>query len=758
MLVVAAIALGCYAHVRRRAQQSMPPSAWRPTSGGSWVAAARVFEQRCLVCHGRNDAPCQLELDTYEGVARGGTEHRVHDGMRLLAAAPTRLGIDAHSVSDWRRMGFHAVVADGPNDDRGASVILRMLDLKRAHPLPVHEDPGKDFTFALDRQQTCTDADHFAAYASAHPLWGMPYGMAELGDEERAALIDWVRTGAPSVPLQALSAAVEASIESWETFLNEPSLKSRLVARYLYEHLFVASLYFAGVDDKVFFRLVRSRTPQGAPVDEITTRRPFDDPGVAHPYYRLVRRDGVPLAKTHMVYPLDARRLQLYRTLFITPDYAVERLPTYEPEVAANPFRAFAAIPARSRYRFLLEEAEFTIMGFIKGPVCRGPIALGLIEDRFWVTFVDPDAPWMLDETAFLASEQPALDMPAETGSSSVTMRWHAYERAHERYMARRKQFIGERTAGGRALGLVHIWDGDGTNTNAALTVFRHFDSASVVKGLVGGPPKTAWVVDYPLLERIHYLLVAGFDVSGNLAHQIDTRVYMDFLRMEAEANFLLFVPPQRRPALVASWYRGVTGAVRRRVATELLGFGGAPHIPYRTAMPELELFDMLRARLGGVLVRRYELPRKETALAGLAAVHGVAASWMPEVSFVSVSDVDGRTYASVLRESAHTNVAHLFDESARRVKEEDALAVVPGFVGAYPNALFEVNRRDLDAFVAAVARLDSDAAYRALRQRFGVLRNSPRFWPHSDRINEANHELEPIDSGRFDFNHLEAL
>jgi hypothetical protein len=40
------------------------------------------------------------------------------------------------------------------------------------------------------------------------------------------------------------------------------------------------------------------------------------------------------------------------------------------------------------------------------------------------------------------------------------------------------------------------IWNGGGKNPNAALTIFRHFDSASVVKGFVGDFPKTAWVID----------------------------------------------------------------------------------------------------------------------------------------------------------------------------------------------------------------------------------------------------------------------
>ena len=52
------------------------------------------------------------------------------------------------------------------------------------------------------------------------------------------------------------------------------------------------------------------------------------------------------------------------------------------------------------------------------------------------------------------------------------------------------------------------------------LTIYRHFDSASVHKGAFGDIPKL-WVIDYPLLERIYYSLVAGFDVFGNTAHQL---------------------------------------------------------------------------------------------------------------------------------------------------------------------------------------------------------------------------------------------
>ena len=163
---------------------------------------------------------------------------------------------------------------------------------------------------------------------------------------------------------------------------------------------------------------MRSRTPSGTAVDEIPTRRPFDDPEVPRVYYRFVRRLERPLEKTHMPYPLSAARLRHWKELFFEPKYAVDRLPGYEPEVASNPFRAFQVIPAESRYRFMLDEAEFTMMGFIKGPVCRGQVALDVIEDRFWVAFVRPDAPWMKEETDFLAGVKQDLDMPAEGGST----------------------------------------------------------------------------------------------------------------------------------------------------------------------------------------------------------------------------------------------------------------------------------------------------------------------------------------------------
>ncbi|MDO6805743.1 fatty acid cis/trans isomerase, partial [Wenyingzhuangia sp. 1_MG-2023] len=94
-----------------------------------------------------------------------------------------------------------------------------------------------------------------------------------------------------------------------------------------------------------------------------------------------------------------------------------------------------------------------------------------------------------------------------------------------------------------------------------------------VVQGLLGQPPKTAWLIDYPLLERIHYLLVAGFDVYGNVGHQLVTRLYMDFLRMEGEMNFLLLLPQQERETVRRHWYRDTSTTIKDYIFSDLIRF-----------------------------------------------------------------------------------------------------------------------------------------------------------------------------------------
>ena len=83
-----------------------------------------------------------------------------------------------------------------------------------------------------------------------------------------------------------------------------------------------------------------------------------------------------------MPYRLDATRMKRCRSLFVETDYTVSALPSYAIAQASNPFDSFRELPVTSRYQFMLDEAQYTIMGFIKGPLCRGQVAVDVIEDQ----------------------------------------------------------------------------------------------------------------------------------------------------------------------------------------------------------------------------------------------------------------------------------------------------------------------------------------------------------------------------------------
>src|SRR3989338_8685316 len=71
-----------------------------------------IFEQKCVACHACNDAPCQLNLGSGEGLLRGATKVKVYDSTRTRPQPPTRLFIDAQSALEWRAKGFASVLGE----------------------------------------------------------------------------------------------------------------------------------------------------------------------------------------------------------------------------------------------------------------------------------------------------------------------------------------------------------------------------------------------------------------------------------------------------------------------------------------------------------------------------------------------------------------------------------------------------------------------------------------------------------------------
>ena len=736
-----------------------------------------LLERRCVVCHGCYDAPCQLKLSSMDGLLRGASKQKVYDGARITGTEPTRLGIDATTPAQWRKKGFFPVIdsdATTPHQRLQESVMYQLLRLKQRHPQPRSGLLPTDFDLGLDRAQVCTNRDGFERYAREHPLWGMPYAMPNLREDEYRTLSQWLAQGAPAPAPEPPPAASLKQVDDWERFLNGQDLKQQLVSRYLYEHLFIGHLHLAGASPQEFFRLVRSTTPPGQPIDEIPTLRPYDDPGGPF-FYRLRPYTASIVAKNHVVYELSPARMARYKALFIEPDYTVDSLPGYKPEVAANPFKAFAAIPPEARYRFMLDDARYFIEGFIKGPVCRGQIALNVIEDNFWVVFFDPDRNLITLDQDFLDRESSELEMPNERGDTlRLFAAWTKYWRQLTNYMNVRQRYFEHAPQRPLDQAVKYIWDGNGSNPNAALTVFRHFDSASVEFGLVGDYPETAWIIDYPIFERIHYLLVAGFNVYGNIGHQLNTRLYMDFLRMEGENNFLAFLPVSDRKRIRDSWYVGLRSGLDKLLDEPSDWLKVEVVTGYHSDDPQRELYQAIEHRLGAMTGGpdyinrcpsqpcRFPAADKDeagadAAMARIAAIHGADLDVVPDLSYLRVRRSGKPDLAyTLIHNKAYLNISSMFADAQndnQRDKDHDTLTVLKGLHGAYPNFFFDIDLKQLEEFTRRYSGVHTAVDHVHVVDLYGIRRTNPGFWETADWFQDLFARSQPERAGLLDLN-----
>ncbi|EGQ8022268.1 fatty acid cis/trans isomerase [Vibrio vulnificus] len=726
-----------------------------------------IIENRCVVCHACYDAPCQLKLSSVEGIDRGASKTLVYQGTRLTATAPTRLFEDAQTTQEWRDAGFHPVLNERAQTSVAnidAGLIARLLQQKERHPLP-QQDQLEGFDFSIDREQTCPTIEEFDQYERTNPSWGMPFGMPNLSAKEHQTLMAWLENGAIMNDHIPLTRDQAAEITRYEQMFNKSSRKNQLAARYIYEHLFLSHLYFSELEGEPhFFTMVRSSTPPGEPVQRIVTRRPYDDPGVERVYYRIIPEQGTIVDKTHMPFALNSQRMKDWKAWFIDADYVVEQLPSYDPEIAANPMSAFIDLPVKARFKFMLDNAQNTIMAYIKGPVCRGQLALNVINDRFWVFFLDPDKADIPEVNEFYRSQADNLKLPGELESNTLPVtNWVKYSTQQARYLEAKSEFINHWFKNGTHLTTDIIWDGNGTNPNAALTVFRHFDSASVVQGLVGEKPKTAWVLDYALLERIHYLLVAGFDVYGNFGHQLITRMFMDFLRLEGESNFIALLPADMRHQEQSSWYqqqnRQLSDFLQRNVAP----FSQPTSVVYKTDDPKSELFDILRRQVSPILNARYEIVdtgmsvKNEALLKSLNLVKGEKLLPIPQITMLMVkADTGKEQLYTLLHNNAHLNISSLFNEEKNRDPANDSLTIVRGVVGSYPAAFFSLNENQVAEFVQIITAMESEQDYVKLLDKFAIRRSSTNFWSFSDKVHTWYRNDQPIEFGLLDYNRFE--
>ncbi|WP_165668465.1 fatty acid cis/trans isomerase [Metapseudomonas otitidis] len=744
---------------------------------GSGVQAASVsytrdvqpiFEKKCVACHACYDSPCQLNLGSAEGAVRGATKQPVYDGTRTRAQPTTRLYFDSHGEAAWRQKDFYSVL-NGQGSQ--AALMARMLELGQSNPPTPNAKLPEDLDIGINRQNQCPTPAEFDDYVRRYAHAGMPFAVTGLDVQEYQTLQRWLGAGAPVEALAPLPTPSEAAqVAQWEALLNAPGAREVLVGRWLFEHLFLAHLYFDGGRSGHFFQLVRSRTPSGQPIDPIATRRPNDDPGTTF-YYRMWPIQGAIVHKTHITYPLSAEKMKRVRELFFSSNWNTDKVPGYGAQRRANPFETFEAIPARARYQFMLDDAEYFVRTFIRGPVCRGQIATDVIRDNFWAMFQDPAHDLYVTDAAYRGQATPLLAMPGQFDDiGSLLGLWLSYRDKRNAYESLRQ----EAYAVAPPPTWNDIWAG---NDNALLSIYRQFDSASVRKGLIGQVPQTMWLMDYPLLERTYYQLVVNFDVFGNVSHQAQTRLYFDLIRNGAEVNFLRLMPAASRDGLLDDWYQnsgklkmwldyeaidndtptglflpveGAKGAFAAELVKRLEGLNARPDPINRcTANCYRPGIDPALQNAEQTLSQLVSRPA-----AGLRVIEQ-----LPEATLLRVELPNGkREVYSVLRNRAHSNVAFMMGEQLRYQPGLDTLTIYPGVLTSYPNFIFALRADEVPDFVTALGRVKDTAAFDKVVERWGIRRSHPQFWFYFHDLSAYIRETEPVEAGVLDMNRYQNL
>lgn len=736
-----------------------------------------ILDKRCVTCHSCYNSPCQAKMSSFEGVDRGASKIEVYNATRLSAVDPTRLFIDAQTTAQWREKGFYShTQSPDSNATSNDSIMMHLIYNKKNNPDIIGDyDPEND-TLVCPR-----DKKELEEYINDKPNHGMPYGFPAISQKEYLTLSSWLLQGAkgPSkeqqTKLQTPSANATSEIKKWEKFLNQSDAKHRMTSRYLYEHLFLAHIYFPSAKNE-FYELIRSYTPNPQEAQIIPTIRPFDDPKVEKFYYRFRKIHSTIVHKTHMVFKLDDKVMKRFQELFIMPKWDEEpHFVSYDAKIATNPFLAFRQIPPRSRYQFLLDNDHYIIMNFIRGPVCRGQMALNVIHDHFWVMFKDPDADMAVQYPEFLNSQVNNLSLPIlKVDKKLIDTFSDKYREKCETYYMAKKEISNRKYPHG--YGMDSIWKGDKADDAPMLTVYRHFNSASVHKGALGAQPRTMWVIDYSQFERIYYTLVAGYDVFGNISHQLNIRRYMDFLRIEGELNFLEYMPKGTREAMLQSWYIGDSLTDKAKY----LKLDIVPSkIKYKTKYPKYEFTQMVvkqhllkstdihfdtmnyRKPMAPIpempkefkSVEDFQEAARSITLAGTGFISNMTESGANNI-FLRV-DLDDGTHIvkNLVINRWHNNVNSIFNGENVLDPKKDTMDILEPSVGSYPNAFVVIKQKDLKNFLYLMKYMSGTSEEYAQLQNYFISRSNPKFWEIFDWFQDYFYKIDPIEAGLYDLN-----
>ncbi len=115
------------------------------------------------------------------------------------------------------------------------------------------------------------------------------------------------------------------------------------------------------------------------------------------------------------------------------------------------------------------------------------------------------------------------------------------------------------------------------------------------------------------------------------------------------------------------------------------------------------------------------------------------------------------RVYSLVANRVYMTQFDMLF-QNGEALPDEDTMSVYPTIVGGFPNLFMELDLTQAPAFLKELRSVQTLEDWTALRNRYGILRNSERFWSSLDWFNDWNFKNRGEEAGYLDLSYYDLL
>lgn len=735
-----------------------------------------LFDNRCIACHGCIGSACNVKLSSFRGVERGGFGENPY-AMRF-GAAP-RTGMDVHATTEeWRNVGFYPIVSRGKNaaENRAGSMISQLVTAGHKSNQPGFSRQALMASYKDRYKHSCpSTAEALKVHLAANPAEGMPYGLPALSDTQLNHIDQWVLAGSPGPTeaelAKASTLANPEAVARWESFFNQADAQHQLVSRYIFDHVYLSTLALDESPGELF-KLVRSKTAGNSvaeaaagkatpKVEVIDTPKPYDNPmvyaGVEQFYYRLQKVTFKPVQKNHFVWQLGQDDVAHLESVFFDRKWAQDENFS-APWDVGNPFAMYQAIPAKSRYLFLIENSAIIVGGITSGPVCLGQTATYAVKDQFWVYFMDPD------------HDVSVLDPQLGLGSWDALMDRSPV--GNERYDVAYGNAVKSLFPQGYTIDA--LWDGNKTNKNAWLTILRHESNTWVMTGRQGGIPRSQWVMGFSGFERIYYDTVAHFEYWGGDAGKLETVGFFNFLRQEFEDDFLLFLPADVRVKIRQEWSKGI-GDVGLHLTSFAAKDQPSPIKNNDPGHPLVGVVSNIEAHMGPIVsgpvdhlnpwvkqpyplekgIANFDEWTQAIAMMTVTTDYQFP-RYLPSLTVMRVKKgTESRLYSLVANRVYETQYTILF-QNGEALPDLDTMSVYPDVVGGFPNLFMEIDIEQGPAFIQELQNIGSLADFLEFRDRYAVLRNQDNFWATYDWFNDWNFTNRKQDAGVLDLSYYD--